>query len=214
MVKPYRVRNSLTQLKIKPEKLMKKYLLSLALLIAVSISAKAQFSLGIKGGVNFSQINTDNFHESTLTGYQIGAFARLGGAFYLQPEIYLASNGGKFDSNNDGTDYSGQVRFTTLNVPLLLGRSFGTKDLNFRVMVGPVYSYALSQSDNFSQNFNNAYNDFGKYNNSSLGFQAGAGVDIGAATVDLRYQGGLSKINQNYGQTQNLWALSVGFKIL
>jgi hypothetical protein len=193
---------------------MKKYLLSLALLLAASISAKAQFSLGIKGGINFSEINTDNLHESTLTGYQVGAFARIGGGLYLQPELYLGSNGGKFDLDNNGTDYDAQVRFTTLNVPLLIGKSFGTKDLNFRIMAGPMYAYNLSQSDNFSQNFNNAYNDFGHYNNSTLGFQAGAGVDIGAATIDLRYQGGLSKINSNYGQTQNLWALSVGFKIL
>jgi hypothetical protein len=191
---------------------MKKYLLSIALLIAVSISAKAQFSLGIKGGVNFSQINANNFNESTLTGYQAGLFARFGGGLYLQPELYVASNGGKFNSDNN--DYNAQVRFTTLNVPLLLGKSFGTKDLNIRIMAGPVYSYNLSQSDNFSQNFNNAYNDFGKYNNSTLGYQAGAGVDIGAATIDLRYQGGLNKINPNYGQTQHLWALSVGFKIL
>jgi hypothetical protein len=191
---------------------MKKYLLSIALLIAVSISAKAQFSLGIKGGVNFSQINANNFNESTLTGYQAGLFARFGGGLYLQPELYVASNGGKFNSDNN--DYNAQVRFTTLNVPLLLGKSFGTKNLNIRIMAGPVYSYNLSQSDNFSQNFNNAYNDFGKYNNSTLGYQAGAGVDIGAATIDLRYQGGLNKINPSYGQTQHLWALSVGFKIL
>jgi hypothetical protein len=81
-------------------------------------------------------------------------------------------------------------------------------------MVGPVYSYALSKSQNFDDNVNGAFNDFGKYNNSTLGFQAGGGVDIGAITADLRYEGGLSKINSNYGQRQNLWALSVGFKFL
>ncbi len=42
---------------------MKKFLLSAALLIAVCISAKAQFSLGIKGGVNYSHIDADNFHN-------------------------------------------------------------------------------------------------------------------------------------------------------
>ena len=75
---------------------MKKYLLSVALLVAVCISAKAQFSVGIKGGVNFSNINTDNFNSSTRTGYQAGVFARFGSAFYLQPEVYLSSTGGKF----------------------------------------------------------------------------------------------------------------------
>lgn len=194
---------------------MKKYLLSAALLIAVSISAQAQFSLGVKGGVNFSKINTSAVGESSVTGYQAGLFGRIGSGLYLQPELYLASKGGKFDfqTNNATVTTQGKVRFTTLNVPLLLGKSFGAKDLNFRIMAGPVYSYALDKNQSFSDNVNGAYNDFGSYNKSTLGFQAGAGVDIGAITADLRYEGGLSKVNSNYGQRQNLWALSVGFKI-
>jgi len=195
---------------------MKKYLLSAVLLIAVSISAQAQFSLGVKGGVNFSKINTSAVGESSVTGYQAGLFARIGSGLYLQPELYLASKGGKFDfqtTNGTTVTTEGKVRFTTLNVPLLLGKSFGAKDLNFRIMAGPVYSYALDKNQNFSDNVSGAYQDFGNYNKSTLGFQAGAGVDIGAITADLRYEGGLSKVNSNYGQRQNLWALSVGFKI-
>jgi len=195
---------------------MKKYLLSLAVLIAVSISAKAQFSLGIKGGVNFSKINTDNFNESTKTGYQVGVFARVGGATYLEPELYLGSSGGNFDSNASptGTSYSGSVKFTTLNVPLLLGHKFGSSSTNLHIMAGPVYSYIMSQDKNFPQNFNAAYNDFGHYNNSTIGYQAGAGVDIIGLTADLRYEGGLSKLNSNYGQRANIWSVSVGFKFL
>ena len=189
---------------------MKKLLLSAALLIAVCIGAKAQVSLGIKGGVNFSKINTDNFNESTRTGYQAGVFARIGNAFYLQPEVYLSSTGGKF-TTTDG-NFHANVNFTNVSVPLLLGHSFGSKNLNFRLMAGPVYTYALSKDESFSDNANAAVADFGHYNNSTLGFQAGGGVDIGPITADLRYEGGLTKINPDFGQRQNLWALSVGFK--
>lgn len=193
---------------------MKKYLLCLTMLVAVSITAKAQFSLGIKGGVNFSKINADQVNESTRAGYQAGVFARVGGAWYLQPEMYLGSSGGDFTANPSGTEAKAFVKFNTLNVPLLLGRKFGTSSTNLHIMAGPVYSYILSQNKNFSQNFNAAYNDFGKYNNSTLGYQVGAGVDILGLTADLRYEGGLSKLNQNYGQRANIWSLSVGFKIL
>lgn len=189
---------------------MKKYLLSVALLIAVCVSARAQVSVGIKGGINFSQINTDNLNESTRTGYQAGVFARFGNAWYLQPELYLSSTGGKFSTSDDS--FKAKVNFTNLSVPLLLGHSFGTKDLNFRLMAGPVYTYALSKSEDLSGNFNGAIADFGHYNNSTLGFQAGGGVDIGPITADLRYEGGLTKINPDFGQKQHLWALSVGFK--
>jgi hypothetical protein len=189
---------------------MKKYLLSVAFLIAVCISAKAQFSLGIKGGVNFSKINTDNLNESTRTGYQAGVFARVGSGLYLQPEVYLSSTGGKF-TTTDGT-FHANVDFTNLSVPLLLGHTFGSKNLNFRLMVGPIYTYTLNKSESFSDNTNAAINDFGHYKNSTIGFQAGGGVDIGPITADLRYEGGLTKISDDFGQRQNLWALSVGFK--
>jgi len=191
---------------------MKKYLLSAVLLIAVCVSANAQFSLGIKGGVNYSTIDNDNLKSSSVAGYQVGAFARLGGGVYLQPELYLSSSGGDFNSNDNS--YSAHVRFTNLNVPLLLGVKFGPKNLNFRIMGGPIYTSVLSQNNTFSQNFNVAYNDFGHYKNSTLGYQAGFGVDIGAITADLRYEGNLTDINPDFGQRQNLWALSIGFKIL
>jgi hypothetical protein len=191
---------------------MKKHVLSVILLIAASISAKAQFSLGVKGGVNYSRIASDNMHSTSVAGYQAGLFARFGGGLYVQPEVYVSSKGGKFDSNNNGTAYSGNVKFTTLNVPLLIGGKFGEDNLNFRVMAGPIYSYLMSKDQNFSANFNGAYADFGNYNNSTIGYQAGAGVDIGPITADLRYEGDLTKVNSAYGQRQNLWALSVGFK--
>src|SRR5581483_5021136 len=119
---------------------MKKLFLSAALLIAVCISAKAQFNLGIKGGVNFSHIDADNFHNSSVAGYQAGLFARIGGGIYLQPELYISSSGGDFDSYNNDQSFSGHVRFTNLDVPVLLGLRFGPKNLNLRVMAGPVYN--------------------------------------------------------------------------
>jgi hypothetical protein len=191
---------------------MKKILLSAALLITVCISANAQFTFGIKGGVDYSSINNYDLNHSNVAGYQAGVFARLGTGLYFQPELYLSSSGGQFNSSNN--DYSGSVRFTNLNLPLLIGQSFGTKNFNFRIMGGVVFTSVLSQNESFSQAFNDTYNNFGKYNSSTVGYQLGAGVDIGAITADLRYEGGLSDINSNYGQKQNIWALSVGFKIL
>jgi hypothetical protein len=194
-------------------KTMKKYLLSAALLVTISFSTQAQFSLGIKGGVNYSSINSDNLKSSTVAGYQAGLFARIGGGLYLQPEVYLSSSGGEFTSSDN--NYTGNVKFTNLNIPVLVGLKFGPKNLNFRVMAGPEYISVLSQNDNLSANFNNAYNNFGNaYKSNMLGYQAGAGVDLGALSVDLRYQGDFDNYNSAYNQKQNLWALSVGFKFL
>lgn len=193
---------------------MKKFILSAALFVVAAVSANAQ-SLGIKGGINFSKINTDNVSESSVTGYQAGIFARFGHSIYLQPEVYLGSSGGKFNfqNNNSTITADGKVKFTTLNVPLLIGKGFGGDNLNFRIMAGPVYSYVLDKNQSFSDNVNGAFNDFGNYRKSTLGYQAGAGIDIGHITADLRYEGGLTKINENYGQRQSIWTIGIGFKL-
>jgi len=81
-------------------------------------------------------------------------------------------------------------------------------------MAGPIYTSVLNRDESVSQNFSAAYNDFGHYRSSTLGYQAGFGVDIGSITADLRYEGNLTDINPDFGQRQNLWALSIGFKIL
>lgn len=198
---------------------MKKYFVTL-LVAALSFSAKAQFSLGVKGGLNFSHLSVDNgqISSTTLPGYQIGLWTRIGKGFYVQPEVYLGSSGSNFNfqynQSNQTVAESGKVRFTTLNVPLLLGQSFGLSKLNFRLMAGPMYSYFLNSNENFSQNIKNAYQDFGNYRNSTLGYQAGAGIDVLNFSVDLRYEGGLTEINPAYGQRQNLWHLSLGYKFL
>jgi len=190
------------------------------LVAALSFSAKAQFSLGVKGGVNFSHLSVNNgqINSTALPGYQIGLWTRIGKGFYVQPEVYLGSSGSNFDfqynQQNQAVTEGGKVRFTTLNVPLLLGQSFGLSKLNFRLMAGPMYSYILNTNQNLSQNVKNAYQDFGNYRNSTLGYQAGAGVDVLNFSVDLRYEGGLTEINPAYGQRQNVWHLSLGYKFL
>jgi hypothetical protein len=198
---------------------MKKYFFTL-LAAAFCLSAHAQFSLGVKGGVNFSHlsVNQGRINSTTLPGYQVGLWARIGKGFYVQPEVYLGSSGSNFnfqyDQSNQTVTENGKVKFTTLNVPLLVGQSFGLSKLNFRLMAGPMYSYILNNDQNLSQNVKNAYQDFGNYRNSTLGYQAGAGVDVLNFSVDLRYEGGLTEINPAYGQRQNVWHLSLGYKFL
>ncbi len=198
---------------------MKKYFFTL-LVAALSLSAKAQFSLGVKGGVNFSHLSVSDgrINSTELPGFQLGLWSRIGKGFYVQPEVYLGSSGSNFNfqynQSNQTVTESGKVRFTTLNVPVLLGQSFGFSNLNLRIMAGPMYSYILDNNENLSQNVQNAYRDFGNYKNSTLGYQAGVGVDILKFSVDLRYEGGLTEINSAYGQRQNVFHLSLGYKFL
>ncbi|MEO6522584.1 MAG: porin family protein [Mucilaginibacter sp.] len=195
---------------------MKKYLFSLAALVLISASVKAQFTLGIKGGVNVSKLNTDNYTQSSVAGYLVGAFARFGKSLYLQPEMYVGSKGGQFNYETNGSTVGGdaKVKFTTLDVPVLIGESFGASHFNIRAMVGPVYSYILDRNASFSDNLSSAYKDLGDYNHSSLGYQAGLGVDLGNIALDARYEGGLTTLNKKYGDRPHLFNFTIGFKIL
>nr|WP_039452025.1 porin family protein [Pedobacter glucosidilyticus] len=194
---------------------MKKILfLSLFAMLCAS-SSFAQFNLGIKGGLNYSTIKAEDqqFDESGILGYQLGLWSRIGGNFYLQPELYIGSKGADFKFQTAGSTVvqSGEARFTTLDVPLLLGAKIGVDKLNFRLMAGPAFQFNLNTDDDaFSQAVNP---DFYRYRDFVTNVQAGAGVDIGNLSVDLRYETSLQDINKNDGLSQSLLHLSLGFKI-
>ncbi|MDQ0636561.1 hypothetical protein QF042_000126 [Pedobacter sp. W3I1] len=200
---------------------MKKIIFSIVFLTLGWATSKAQtFNLGVKAGVNLAKLNADFANEENRLGYQIGAWARIGGAsFYVQPEAYIGSKGNKFISftqdNGNEVQAEGKVKFTTLDVPVLFGTKFGAKNLNFRVMAGPVISFILDENSTFSSAYQQA-TDFSNYKNQALGAQFGAGVDVGSISVDLRYEAGLSNISKSekYTQKPNLFQLSLGFKIL
>ena len=197
---------------------MKKSILA-ALAVFTSLSASAQlpsFDFGLKGGINISELKADWASSDNRLGYQAGIWARFGATgFYVQPEAYLGSKGGEFGSvNQDGTSYTGngKINFTTLDVPVLFGNKIGVDKLNVRFMAGPIVSFVLNKDT--KSNFDNAV-DYDNYKDQTIGAQAGVGADLGNITVDLRYEKGLSNISKSgqYDQKQNLWHISLGYKL-
>jgi hypothetical protein len=110
---------------------------------------------------------------------------------------------------------NGKVKFTTLDLPLLLGTKIGPNKLNLRFMAGPVVSFIIDENTTFATAYQGV-SDFGNYKKQTLGLQAGTGVDLGNLTLDLRYEAGLSNVSQSekYSQKQNLFHLSLGIKLL
>jgi len=180
------------------------------------------FSFGIKGGANFSHLKTKNdlTDQNNITGYQVGVFSRLGAAgIYLQPELYLGSKGNKFirveDNSGNEIEAEGKVKFTTLDLPVLVGTKIGTNNLNLRFMAGPVISFIVDENTTFDTAYQ-SLTDFGNYKKQTWALQAGTGVDLSNFTLDLRYEAGLSNISRSdkYDQKQNLFHLSLGLKLL
>jgi hypothetical protein len=180
-----------------------------------------KISFGIKGGVNYSNLKTkdDLTDENSIMGYQAGIFTRIGATgLYLQPELYLGTKGNEFTSIETSTgivDVKGKIKFTTLDLPLLIGTKIGTSKLNLRFMAGPIMSFIIDENNSLGTVYSTADN-FGNYKKQTLGFQAGSGIDLGNLTFDVRYEAGLSNISQSekYSQQQNLFHLSLGIKLL
>ncbi|MNL80333.1 hypothetical protein D3C87_2071560 [compost metagenome] len=73
-----------------------------------------------------------------------------------------------------------------------------------------MYSYTISEKASLFKQINNSFNKFDK---SNIGYQVGAGIDVGKLTFDLRYEGGLSSVSKQFKSRPNSFQASVGFMI-
>ncbi len=201
---------------------MKKSALLLTFLLAGSFLF-GQLSFGPKIGINLNRLSTDlgeniaMIKEQSKSGLQIGAFARLGGKTYFQPEIMISGRGGKFEftptggSNIDKYEYS----MTALDVPLLIGNKiFNTPVAKLRIFGGPVASFALNKKlkiNNLEQTAEDIH-----LKDAVWAATLGAGVDVLMFTLDVRYEFGLNNISSETGQSikPRLFNVSLGYKIL
>ena len=208
-----------------------KSLMTMTLLVGILSVATAQkhsradyFRIGIKGGVNLSSVKVGSLSTNleNKTGYQLGAFARIGRTIFIQPEVYFAAKEVNVDVLNSLTTNQGVVGFSqkSLDVPLLLGVKLGP----LRVMAGPVATYAISASTNPDAAVKSYFSGTTQeiINRSSFSYQAGVGFDILNLSLDLRYEGAMSELNNtvavpngfNYSQKPSYYQATIGFRIL
>jgi hypothetical protein len=189
---------------------MKKLLLTLVICIATISISSAQiipsFQFGVKGGMNLTSLSkTGTFNTSNQAGYLGGVWMRFGAlGFNFQPEAYVTSK----NVTVDGI----KAKFTSVDVPLLVGGKIGAFGFGARFYTGPVVSFAINKD----QNYSNAASSISKldYKDQNYAWQVGAGVDIRSLSVDLRYEAGLSKQNYTAGSTRiNLFNLSLAYKL-
>lgn len=208
-----------------------KSLMTMTLLVGILSVATAQkhsradyFRIGIKGGVNLSSVKVGSLSTNleNKTGYQLGAFARIGRTIFIQPEVYFAAKEVNVDVLNSLTTNQGVVGFSqkSLDVPLLLGVKLGP----LRVMAGPVASYAISASTSPDAAVKSYFSGTSQeiINRSSFSYQAGVGFDILNLSLDLRYEGAMSELKNtlavpsgfNYSQKPSYYQATIGFRIL
>ncbi|MEI7499571.1 MAG: porin family protein [Bacteroidota bacterium] len=196
---------------------MKKLILFLLILLSAQLMY-GKFHLGIKVGYNASKlsINIDTVTSSFKSGFQFGAFARIGNRFYVQPEVYYTTQGGVFTSNI--SNWKQNVKIGSIDVPLLLGFQIIKGDFaNLRILAGPAASFVVNKSISEGGTSTGPLTS-GNLKSVNWSIQAGAGVDVWMLTLDVRYQIGLNQLIQNvqdykFESKNNVWVISLGIKI-
>ena len=198
---------------------MKKVLLFILLFVAAEFTF-GQLTIGIKVGYDAAKLSTniDSITSNFKSGFQIGAFARVGKRFFLQPEIYYTTQGGVFTSNT--SSWKQNIKIGSLDVPVLVGFKL-LKQGDFiivRIMAGPLASFVVNKSIEDAGGIDGPIED-ADLNSVNWAIQAGAGLDVWKLTLDVRYQIGLNQMlksveNYSFNSYNNVWNVSLGFKIL
>ncbi len=189
----------------------------------ISFSSFAQFDLGIKAGLNFTELDTkagsiQNIYNSsvkTKTGYSVGVFARFGKKIYVQPEVMVVTRKAELSFSTNPVD----VKFTNIDIPVLVG---WRPVKRFRINAGPVVALKISEDQKLKDAFNSYIKDTDSIQkNAVLGYQVGIGTQLLGFDFDLRREGGLSDVTafklpngDDFTQRSNGWQFSVGFKFL
>lgn len=194
---------------------MKKLLIAIMGLFIIGSVEAQDFSIGPKVGVSQGNVNVsgDGFTSGdSKLGYHLGGFIRMGGNFFfIQPEVLYTNTGGDI-SRMDGNDrVTYEATFNRLDVPIMVGLKFANI---FRIQAGPVANFLLSSE--LRDNVDNIIDP--DYNTSSIGYQAGIGLDVGNMILDLKYEGPLGKtadsiVGFQTDQRQNQLILSLGIRL-
>ena len=181
---------------------MKRFIITSCVLLLFTGASNAKvFKLGVKAGLSYSQINFDSktlINNNTeyevksgdaLVGMHFGLVSRLQLlGLFVQPELYFSSTGGDVKIKNLTTNVETieTQKFGRVDIPVIIGWKFGPA----RVGIGPVASIIVS--DKAVLKDYTGYDE--QFNKATFGYQVGAGLDVWRLSVDLRYEGSLSKL--------------------
>jgi hypothetical protein len=181
-----------------------KKLIVILLAVLIAIPAFSQVQFGLKAGLSTTNVSMDDLKtlssgdtdytvealKSANYGFHGGAFLRVSFfGLYVQPELLFASRTDEYsiiDLDNPATEIIKKQKFNRIDIPVMLGVKFGPIRLN----AGPSARVLINSPGDLIDNPDLE----ARYNDLTIGYQAGLGVDIlKKLTIDLRYEGSLQK---------------------
>ncbi len=183
----------------------------LALFMGISsgVFAQAQFSVGLKGGLNFANLDVKSVSNTydNRTGYHLGAFAlikltKIG----IQPELIFSQQGSKIMVNGATV----QSNFSYMNIPIMF-KLYTVAGINLQV--GPQFGFLTNNPTVVNDNV--VVEDAVNKSDLSLGMGIGWDLPFGL-TIDGRYNLGLKNVSDDssFELKNQVFQFSVGFKLI
>ena len=190
---------------------MKRILTFTMLALFCTGAANAQFSIGVKAGVNAGKIDGKSFKDEFNYSYLLGGFAEigLGNRISVNPEVLFSQTTTTTETSFTSTlpnfkDDQVKAKLNYLSIPILLNVKLAGP---LHIEAGPQFGILLNNDKTVLENGGDAF----KKGDFSLA--AGAGLNFNILRITGRYVVGLSNIgdatDQDKWKSQAL-QLSVG----
>ncbi len=189
------------------------FICSLPLLLTTTLIGQVRFNPKV-GWHNYHVAEERSINFDGQGGFIAGADIRFGSATYFQPGVYFltynADGRAIFEVAGTTDLLNGEVQFSRLRVPVVLGTSFlEIERFAMRVHIGGVAKVPLGVDDNVFNLTKNNLEDV------SVGATVGFGLDMGPVTFGLDYDFGITNTWRDGQVTvdgSNLTILNVGGK--
>lgn len=193
---------------------MKKlFVVLIVMALGSQVFSQAKLALGIKGGLNFANLDVSSATAAynSRTGYHAGAFVLLKlGKIGIQPELIYSKQGSSFQINTTSVD----ANYDYFNIPIVF-KLYTIAGINFQV--GPQFGFA-SGNVPVGINGNNGSTIVDKLKGSDISAALGLGWDAPfGLSIDARYNLGLTKLNEGIttqSEVKNqVIQVSLGYKL-
>ena len=192
--------------------------------------ATAQITIGLRAGVSTSSLNNETVSigqdgiddvalalEDARYGLHAGLLLRLplGRRWLLQPEAIFNSNRADYtlEDFEQNQTFAFEESYQYIDIPVLVTYRLGP----LRLLGGPVGNIFLN-STNDLEDFDALEEEF---DNLTIGWAAGVGLDLGALLLDVRREGNFNQFGDHFrvggrafefDQNPARWSFSIGYR--
>jgi opacity protein-like surface antigen len=171
---------------------------------AVSGLFAAEWSFGLKGGLDLAKLSGDIEDFGWKMGASGGAFFRwpIGSIFAVQPEVLIAMKGAKETGELLDIPFERFVKLTYLEIPLLVKACMPARgNIRPNLYAGPAVGFKLGARIRVEAMGYAIEDDVEDVRSTDFGFIGGAGLDYRLNShyllVDVRYEAGLATIDDS-----------------